>query len=147
MPYSNEVKIEALKLFLKGIPIEVISRENFNGKPSKVTLWKWYRVYNWEGKRLEAKQKADKELNGELTDFMVKQKRELISIHEKVVNLVHKKLDEEKDVSFNDLLNLYKYEGLLLGQATERTEVKSDFIDDVRAAIERIKRKESKRSE
>ena len=144
--YDDRVRNKAFSLYCQGVPLEAISKKHFNGRPTKATLWQWLKEDNWKQRKQELDQRVDEELNETLTQIKTRQRKIMrgiaskfikdiqpIPIRDKAGNIIGEE-PSKVNIGVGDMINLFKHEMLLAGEATERLDGSVTILDLLEAA-------------
>ena len=121
MTYPRRFRDEVFKLWHMGVQVEEISRQ-YNNRPRKETIWKWWGRYNWDAKKRLIQKKSNEKLTESLADMDRRHAMTERAIQHKGIKQMNEDEDESYKVTPRDINESIKTERLIRGATTEIVE-------------------------
>ena len=136
MVYSRKLKQEIFDKWIEGTTIEALGRE-YADRPTKQTIWKWYGMEDWEGKKLRIHAKTDERLTETAAQRAVRHIKMLRAIQNKGIMQL---ADRNSKVAPRDVGDAIVKERLVCGDSTERIENTGLTVEELRDGCKNYKR-------
>ena len=147
---QKDNKDKAFNLYCDGYSLYEISKNFFNGYPTRQTIAKWIKKDGWEERRKEVLTRMKQKVNERLADNLADIKERQIKISQAVQGkfIERMKNDENLKITPMDAERFMRHELLLKGEATEIVENRGqEFWKLAKEALEEIKNDELKKSD